>query len=158
MAPTDAPPPAPRPELIEFDSSWLDELLAMWRESFEAGVGFTDPHPLDEQKQYFLAEVLPRNAVRLAVLDGTVVGFVAASDAAVAQLYVRVGFQRRGIGAQLLTWAKKQSSGNLWLHTFACNTGARLFYERNGFVALEHGFEAMWQLEDVKYYWTRVPA
>jgi len=40
----------------------------MWRESFETGVGVSDPDPLDEQKQYFLTEVLQANAVRLAVL------------------------------------------------------------------------------------------
>jgi GNAT superfamily N-acetyltransferase len=142
-----------RPVLIEYEPSWLDELVVMWRESFENGVGVTDPHPLHEQKQYFLTEVLPRNAVRLAVLDRTLVGFIAASAHSIAQLYVRVGFERLGIGTQMLEWAKSQSSGSLWLHTFARNEGARAFYERSGFVAVEHGVEATWGLEDVKYSW-----
>jgi GNAT superfamily N-acetyltransferase len=125
----------------------------MWRASFEAGVGIIDPHPLSEQRQYFLTEVLPRNDVRLALLANELVGFVAASAESVAQLYVRVGFQRRGIGSQLLTWAKEHSSGALWLFTFARNRGARAFYERNGFVAIAHGLEPIWQLEDIKYSW-----
>ena len=127
----------------------------MWRASFEAGVGITDPHPLAEQRQYFLSEVLPHNQVRFALLAGELVGFVAASAESVAQLHIRVGFQRRGIGGQLLAWAKAQSSGSLWLYTFAQNAGARAFYERNGFVAIAHGFEPVWQLADVKYQWVR---
>jgi ribosomal protein S18 acetylase RimI-like enzyme len=143
------------PDLIAYDAAWLDELVGMWRESFEAAVGVCDPHSLDEQKQYFLNEVLPRHGVRLAILDGQLVGFVAASSDSVAQLYVRVGFQRSGIGSQLLSWTKTQSSGSLWLYTFARNEAARSFYERSGFVAIEHGFEPQWQLEDVKYSWTK---
>ena len=127
----------------------------MWRVSFEAGVGISDPHPLAEQKSYFLSDVLPHCRVRCALSRGELVGFVAASAESVAQLYVRVGFQRRGIGAQLLAWAKMQSRGSLWLYTFAQNTGARAFYERNGFVAIAHGFEPNWQLDDVKYQWVR---
>lgn len=142
-------------DVIDFHAAWLDELIEMWRESFEAAVGVRDPHSLNEQKQYFLNEVLTRHAVRLAVLDGKLVGFVAASSDSVAQLYVRVGFQRSGIGSQLLSWAKSQSAGSLWLYTFARNEAARSFYERSGFVAIEHGFEPQWQLEDVKYSWTK---
>jgi GNAT superfamily N-acetyltransferase len=118
--------PADPATLAEFDARRLDELVPMWRASFEAGVGIIDPHPLAEQRQYFLSEVLPHNQVRFALLAGELVGFVAATEESVAQLYVRVGFQRRGIGAQLLAWAKAQSDGSLWLYTFAQNAGARV--------------------------------
>jgi GNAT superfamily N-acetyltransferase len=145
---------ADRAILVEFDAHRLDELIHMWRASFEAGVGVIDPHPLSEQRQYFLTEVLPRNVVCLAIHADALVGFIAASAESVAQLYVRVGCQRRGVGAQLLTWAKERSTGKLWLYTYARNLGARAFYERNGFVAIAHGFEPMLQLEDIKYQWT----
>jgi GNAT superfamily N-acetyltransferase len=127
----------------------------MWRASFEAGVGIVDPHPLADQRHYFLTEVLPHNRVRLAIAGGELVGFVAASAASIAQLYVRVGFWRQGIGVRLLNWAKEQSSGSLGLYTFARNAGARAFYERNGFVAVAYGFEPQWRLDDVRYQWIR---
>lgn len=141
-------------ELGDFDARRLDELIPMWRESFEAGVGIVDPHPLTEQRRYFLDRVLPNYHVRLALLDEQLVGFVAACPESVAQLYVRVGWQRRGIGTRLLTWAKSQSAGSLWLYTFARNHGARAFYARHGFVEVEHGFEPTWQLDDVRLQWS----
>jgi len=143
--------------LAEFEAARLDELVAMWRASFEAGVGIKDPHPMTAQKDYFLTQVLPRNAVRIALLGGELVGFVAASRESIAQLYVRIGFQRRGIGRQFLAWAKAQSGGSLWLYTFARNEGAQRFYEREGFRIVARGFEPIWQLEDIKYEWRRSP-
>ena len=125
----------------------------MWRASFETAVGIVDPHPIEDQKRYFMEEVLPRNTVRIARVAGEMAGFVAASRESVAQLYVRLGFQRRGIGRQMLDWAKDHSGGSLWLYTFARNAGACAFYERNGFVAVAQGFEPTWQLEDVRYEW-----
>ena len=143
--------------IVDFDARRIDELLPMWRASFEAGVGIVDQHPLSQQRDYFLTEVLPHNDVRFAIVGNQLVGFVAATAESIAQLYVRVGWQRRGIGTQLLAWAKAHSTGSLWLYTFARNLRARAFYERNGFVAIAYGFEPMWQLEDVKYQWVRDP-
>ena len=141
--------------LEKFDHARLDELVLMWRAGLRAAVGIDDPHPFEEHKRYFLTEVFPRNTVRLALLGGRLVGFVAATPDSVAQLHVRVGYQRRGIGTRLLAWAKEQSSGSLWLYTFARNRGARAFYERSGFVATAYDFEPEWRLEDVKYEWSR---
>lgn len=141
--------------IAEFREQDADELVPMWRESFEAGAGIVDPHPLQEQREYLLKVVVPENRVRVARLEGLIVGFVAATSCSVAQLHVRRGFQRRGIGRHLLEWAKGQSSGSLWLYTFARNAGARAFYERNGFRIVSRGFEPHWQLEDIKYEWVR---
>lgn len=55
----------------------------------------------------------------------------------------------------MLEWAKRQSSGSLWLCTFACNEGAQRFYAREGFRIAARGFEPLWQLEDIRYEWTR---
>lgn len=127
----------------------------MWRESFEDGVGIVDPNPIEGQNQFFLTEVLPANDVRVALRDTDVVAFIAASPESVRALYVRVGFYRRGLGTRLLDRAKAESAGSLWLYTFARNTRACAFYERSGFVAVERGFEEQWQLDDVRFEWTR---
>lgn len=140
--------------LVAYEHGRLDDLVAMWRTSFEHGVGIVDWHPIAEQRAAFLNEVLPANDVRFAMLDGQLVGFAAASRDSVAQLHVRVGFHRRGIGSLLLAWAKRQSAGRLWLYTFACNTGARAFYEHHGFAATAFGHEPHWRLDDVRYEWT----
>jgi GNAT superfamily N-acetyltransferase len=144
-------------DILNFREGFTDDLIPMWRESFEEGVGIVDWHPIDEQRQFFLTEVLPHNDVRVAVLDGTIIGFVAANRESVSQLYVRRGFQRAGLGTRLLDWAKAQSGGSLWLYTFARNERACAFYERSGFTATEHGFEESWQLADVRYEWTAAP-
>jgi ribosomal protein S18 acetylase RimI-like enzyme len=141
-------------ELREYDASHLDALIVLWREAFEFGVGITDPHALSEQRAYFGATVLPDHRVTLAFSASRLVGFIAYSPESVAQLHVRVGFHRQGIGAALLALAKASSSGDLWLYTFARNVNACRFYESQGFSVVERGFEPEWQLEDVKYRWS----
>jgi ribosomal protein S18 acetylase RimI-like enzyme len=142
------------PDLVDYDASYLDALVRLWREAFEFGVGVTDPHPLAEQRDYFLAEVLPAHRVTLALLPSGLAGFVAASAESVAQLHVKVGLHRQGIGSLLLDHAKARSSGSLWLFAFARNVRACRFYEKHGFVAVARGFEPTWQLADVKYHWS----
>lgn len=137
-----------------FRPEHADELVRMWRESFELGVGIADPHPLEDQRRYLMDVVVPNNTIRVALLEGIIVGFVAASTSSLSQLYVRNGFHRRGIGSRLLEWAKKQSCGTLWLYTFERNAGARAFYERSGFSIVSRGFEPNWQLKDLKYEWS----
>ena len=144
-------------EFAPYAPRWLDELVPMWRASFEAAMGLVDPHPLAAQRQYFIDNVLPQHEVQLVLgrRDARLLGFVAASSESVAQLFVRVGEHRRGIGRAMLDSAKARSNGHLWLYTFVRNTGACAFYEREGFVEVARGFEPFWQLEDVRYEWSR---
>jgi len=139
--------------LVDYDPARLDDLVPMWRASFEQGVGIVDPHPLAEQRDYFLTRVLPRCDVKLAVRGDELVGFVAANHESVAQLYVRIGCQRQRIGTRMLDWAKSRSTGSLWLYTFAQNRVACAFYERQGFAVAARGFEPTWRLDDVRYVW-----
>lgn len=140
-----------------FELAMADVLVPMWRESFEYGVGIVDPHPIEEQRTHLIERVLPEHDVTVALKGECVVGFVASNAVSVSQLYVRVGCHGRGIGHELLRRAMAASAGSLWLYTFARNTRARRFYERNGFLAVAFGFEPTWQLDDVRYQWQRTP-
>lgn len=139
----------------EYSPEHAGDLVRMWRASFEHGVGIRDPHPLEGQLAYLHEKVVPNHRVRLAWQGDTLVGFLAANHESVAQLHVRLGYHRQGIGSYLLSLAKRDSAGSLWLFTFQQNLVARRFYERHGFTAIEFGFEPVWQLADVKYYWAR---
>ena len=140
-------------EVVDFEAPWTDEVVRLWRESFEFGVGVVDPHPIEEQRQAFVCSVVPNNSVRMALLDGKLVGFIAATKESITHMYVRVGHHHRGIGTQLLDWAKTQSHGKLWLFAFARNAIACAFYEKHGFQVIARGFEPTWQLADIKYEW-----
>jgi len=147
--------PPGRDTLVDFQPYHTDAVVSMWRTSFERALRITDPHPLEEQKQYLLNEVIPNNTVRVARRGPHVVGFIAATQDSIAQLYVHVDYQGLGIGFHLLQWAKRNSAGSLWLYTFERNQRARQFYESNGFEIVERGFEEEWQLDDLKLVWNR---
>lgn len=131
------------------------ELVLMWRAGFEQGVGVTDPHSVDEQTAFLLDHVVPSHRIVVAHDDSGIVGFLAATEESIGQLYVRVDRIGEGIGSALLHLAKQDSSGHLWLYTFARNQRALAFYARHGFLEVARGFEATWQLEDVRMEWTR---
>ena len=125
----------------------------MWRESFEHGVGITDPHPIEEQERFLLEKLVRTDTVLVALLGARIVGFLAVTPTSISQLHVRKGLHRRGIGSRLVALAKAQSTGSLCLYTFERNRVARAFYERHGFRIVAHGYEEHWRLEDVKYEW-----
>ena len=70
----------------------------MWRESFEFGVGITDPHPIEEQEAYWRSKVVPHNQVRVAWLQDELVAFMASTPKSVTLLHVKVSHIGRGIG------------------------------------------------------------
>lgn len=148
------PPPI---GFVKFAPEYQLELVQMWRESFAVGVGVDEPHTVQEQIDYLNSVIVPNNSVRVAFSGSSLVGFIAASMESIEQLYVRVGWHRRGVGTELLNWAKSQSNGSLELYTFERNLGAQAFYERAGFQVVARGFEPTWQLNDLKYRWSTRP-
>jgi GNAT superfamily N-acetyltransferase len=140
--------------LTTFEPQRTDELIRMWRASFEHGVGILDPHPIAEQRQYFVDEILPKFNLRVAMKNGEIVGFVASDGDSIGALYIGVPEIGHGIGTSLLNWAKDRSNGKLWLFTFARNLNARRFYEKSGFEVIARGHEPIWGLDDIKYEWS----
>jgi ribosomal protein S18 acetylase RimI-like enzyme len=101
-----------------------------------------DPHTEAETRAWMRDTVFTRYSVRVADIDGEIVGFAARDGSWLMQLYVKPGWTSRGIGSRLLATMIVDAAGAspvLRLYTFARNTGARRFYERHGFVAVAFG-------------------
>lgn len=91
----------------------------------------------------------------VAELEGAVVAFCSLGDGWIEQLYVAPGYTGRGIGSRLVQLAKERQPAGLQLWTFQVNVGARRFYERHGFRAVEmtHGAGNEEGQPDVRYAW-----
>ena len=77
-----------------------------------------------------------------ALQDGRVVAFLASSEHESASwidhLYVLPGYEGRGLGRQLLDVAHSSLRPPIRLYTFQANGGARRFYERHGYRAVQY--------------------
>ena len=93
----------------------------------------------DDSVRDWWSTVLPGRAeLWVAELDGAAVGVMALERPdGLEQLYVAGSAAGRGIGSALLAVARRELGGRVQLWTFQANTGARRFYERHGFVAVE---------------------
>jgi GNAT superfamily N-acetyltransferase len=101
-----------------------------------------NPHTDAETRAWMRDTVFARYAVRLAEVDGEIVGFAARDGAWLMHLYVKPGWTGRGIGSRLLAVMLADAAAAtpvLRLYTFARNAGARRFYERHGFAAVAFG-------------------
>ena len=104
--------------------------------------GLREPHTEAETRAWMRDIVFARHSVRLADLDGEIIGFAARDGAWLMHLYVKPGWTGRKIGSRLLEAVLIEAAAAtpvLRLHTFARNEGARRFYERHGFVAVAFG-------------------
>ncbi|MEJ2795716.1 GNAT family N-acetyltransferase [Iodobacter sp. LRB] len=96
----------------------------------------------DEAIYSWAADVLIKtNRIIAASKDGLIYGFIAtASDEGrhwINHLYIHPLHTGSGTGSALLEYALTQIPRPVYLYTFQANTGARRFYERHGFIALE---------------------
>jgi GNAT superfamily N-acetyltransferase len=84
--------------------------------------------------------LLPGGGVTVATLDGAVGAVIAAGNDAdyrwIRQLWVLPALVGHGVGSKLLHHALAHLQPPVRLYTFQANTGARRFYERNGFKAI----------------------
>jgi len=102
--------------------------------------GLPHPHTIEEDRAWMRGN-FARCSVWLAVDDGRVVGVASRNGEWVHQLYVAPERTGQGIGQRLLDAILAEAADasipvvKLW--TFQRNAGARRFYERNGFVAVE---------------------
>ena len=76
--------------------------------------------------------VVPSQEVLVAETDGVAVAYAWLHDGYLRGLYVHPSYQRRGIGAALLSEIKKHAAGEFQLWVFEANEGAIRFYHRHG--------------------------
>ncbi|WP_281954019.1 GNAT family N-acetyltransferase [Pseudophaeobacter arcticus] len=70
--------------------------------------------------------------VTVAERNGRVIGFMARDGAEICSLYLAPDARGQGVGKVLLRQAKA-AQPELWLRALVANTGARRFYQREGF-------------------------
>ncbi|MGI5491772.1 N-acetyltransferase family protein [Microtetraspora malaysiensis] len=128
----------------------------VWLRSYDAALpGVRRAHSDDEIRAYFREVVVPARETWVATLDGTVVGMMVLGDSLLSQLYLDPDRRGRGIGDRFVALAKERRPDGLELWTFQVNGPAQRFYERNGFVAVEHtdGRDNEEREPDVRYVW-----
>ncbi len=98
-------------------------------------------HPPDDVRAWVADRLVPTGDVTVAEHQGEVVGVLATSRldgvAWIDQLYVRPGWVGRGVGTKMLEHAHRHLPRPIRLYTFQANVGARRFYERHGYQAIE---------------------
>jgi len=131
-----------RPRAADFASE-ADATATMYLAARRAMLpDLRDPHTEAETRAWMRDTVFTRYSVRIAEVDGEIVGFAARDGAWLMQLYVKPGWTGRSIGTNLLRIVLADAAFAtpvLRLYTFARNEGARRFYERHGFVAVAFG-------------------
>jgi GNAT superfamily N-acetyltransferase len=137
----------------------FDAVTILWRISRERSLPeFQNAkgHFFYEDQGYFLDHILKDDKVWVVESEARPVAFIAMREDFIDHLYVHPDHQKRGIGRALLGHARQLSPEHLWLYTLQINTNARLFYERNGFVAEKFGISPPPESEpDVEYHWRK---
>lgn len=98
-------------------------------------------HSDDEVREWVATTLVPGGGVTVAQVDGRVLGAMATAREGgcswIMQMAVDPAVVGRGLGSSLLAQALRDLPRPIRLYTFQANTGARRFYERHGFAAIE---------------------
>lgn len=98
-------------------------------------------HPDEDVRTWVASKLLPSGGVWVAEINRRVVGAMATTtgpvDSLITQMAVEPSLVGQSIGTQLLVHAVQVLTPPIRLWTFQENLGARRFYERHGFVAIQ---------------------
>jgi GNAT superfamily N-acetyltransferase len=128
----------------------------VWLRSRHASIpAIPAPVHSDADVHGFFQEVVFREReMWVAADDGAVVAVMVLDGAWLDQLYVEPEWYGRGVGSALLAHAKSLRPGGIDLWAFESNEGARRFYERHGFVAVDRtDGDNEEGAPDVRYAW-----
>jgi len=135
-------------------------LVDLWMRSRQASIPAIPPpvHSAADVRAWFAEVVVPTKEVRLVEEAEIPVALLVLDGDWIDQLYVEPDRAGRGFGSRLLVLAKELRPAGLDLWTFQSNHGARRFYERHGFEAVEMSAGDNEEgAPDVHYRW-HVPA
>jgi ribosomal protein S18 acetylase RimI-like enzyme len=137
----------------------FDAVTILWRVAREKSLPEfqrAKGHFFYEDRDYFREHVLKEDHVFVVEIDEHPVAFMALRSDFIDHLYVHPNYQNRGIGKDLLEFARQRSPEHLWLYTLQINMNARAFYEMNGFTAEKFGMSPPPENEpDVEYHWRK---
>ena len=98
-------------------------------------------HSETDIRNWVRERLVPAGGVTVAEHEREVVGLVAVSrdgeHSWIDQMYIAPSRVSQGIGSALLAHALRSASPTIRLYTFQENLGARRFYERYGFQAIQ---------------------
>ncbi len=127
-----------RPATTE-DAAAVAEVLILARLAFMPYA--PSAHPDLELRTWVREHLVPNGGVLVAEHEEAVVGVMSTSSAVgihwIDQMMVKPSHVGLGIGSRLLERALETLPRPIRLYTFQANRGARRFYERRGFVAVE---------------------
>jgi hypothetical protein len=127
----------------------------MWRESFEHGVGITDPHSFEEQERYLLDEVVPGNMVRVARLGGRMVGFRRGNTGLHLAPVRSQGILRPGDRHMPARLGEGAVGGLVVVVRLRAQRGRARLLRTPRVRIVARGYEPNWKLDDLKYEWPR---
>jgi len=133
-----------------------DAVADVWLRSYAVALPTVRrAHSDDEVRGWIRNVVVPRYETWLAVAEVGVVGMMALRNDWMDQLYLEPQWRGRSIGDRLVELAKRRRPAGLQLWTFQVNSPARRFYERHGFIAVEHtdGTGNEEREPDIRYRW-----
>ena len=137
----------------------FDAVTILWRISREKSLPefqHAKGHFFYEDQDYFREHILKQNKVFVVESDQRPIAFMAIKDEFIDQLYVHPDYQNQGVGKTLLDYARKLSPEHVWLYTLQINLNARVFYEKNGFIAERYGISPPPESEpDVEFHWRK---
>ncbi|HET7303857.1 MAG TPA: GNAT family N-acetyltransferase [Segeticoccus sp.] len=117
-------------------------------------------HPDEEVRRWVRDVVVAQHETWLAEQGGELVAMMVLDGEVLDQLYVHPTWTGHGAGSELVRLAQSRRPERLWLWTFQSNLGARRFYERHGFIAVERtdGRDNEEREPDVRYLWHGRPS
>lgn len=121
------------------DASRVARLLIDTRSAFMPYA--PSAHSEAEVREWVASTLVPAGGVTVAEVDGRVMGAMATERQGtvswITHMAVDPSLVGRGIGSLLLAHAMHKLAPPIRLYTFQANAGARRFYERHGFTAIE---------------------